>query len=462
MTGLTITTDKGEYSRFEAARSVIRVRVLPTPTTGLNDTVLVALRRKGGPVIATKEIAFVGAFPKGSIVEFDLKTIVDADGIPSAISGTYEIDGYSPKEGYTDPLTPGLVKATSAPFLVSMITVEEMRNGYCFGSPLYSSDTPFPKRQPVVVTGVKFYRLSESTRKGTYALVYVAATGGNPATLSWGGGAAIPIASGREILPDAKGGYAEVDIDKFDLPASDASEGIVVDKQDMQDDVIRSEIARAIAEVENVILKVWLEPQRFATSPFFEEGGYDRKTASIMFTRNDFNLNGMSWKLDIPVGQILKIDRAVGYIGNTKALEIASGAFAAIQKTGQVDVLPYNSQYTYLYTFFTMYNYWGFRDYISDFWRYSGVAGLRECPADVLKLAAFKAAVSVLTLAGQGYRGGFSSESTSKDGVSRSVSYTASAQYGIYSATIAELKDWIKENEPKLRNQYRGIAMVVL
>jgi hypothetical protein len=115
-----------------------------------------------------------------------------------------------------------------------------------------------------------------------------------------------------------------------------------------------------------------------------------------------------------------------------------------------------------MYTFFQQINFWGYREYIADFWRYIAVAGLPETPADILKLVGYKAAVSILTIAGHAYRGGFSSESTSKDGVSRSVSYTASASYGIYSATIENNEKWIKENAPKLRTQYRGLSMVTL
>ena len=242
MTGLILKTDKSEYSRHESARSIVKVRLLPTPATGLAETVTIALRRKGGPVVSTQEIVLAGDYPKGHVATFDLPEIKDASGIPLCVRGEYLVEA-----------TAGAVTASTDVFKIALITVEEMRNGYCFGVPLYASDMPFPKRRPSAVTGVTFYRLSENTRKTTYGLVFTAEVDGNPATLSWGGGPAIPITGASEILLDPRGGYAEVNIDEFELPVADASEGIVVDKQYWEDDKLRAEIDKAISEVENTL-----------------------------------------------------------------------------------------------------------------------------------------------------------------------------------------------------------------
>ena len=102
------------------------------------------------------------------------------------------------------------------------------------------------------------------------------------------------------------------------------------------------------------------------------------------------------------------------------------------------------------------------RECIADFWRYQGVAGIEELSGEVLKLIGYTAGITVLAIAGQAYRAGFASESTSKDGVSRSVSYTSSASYGIYSATIGEYKEWLKQNSKRISRLYRGISMVTL
>lgn len=453
LTGLSLRTDRSEYSRHEPSRSIVKLRLLPTPATGLADTVTLVLRRKGGPLVATQQISLTGDLPKGSVTTFDLTAIRDENGFPLCTRGNYRIEAWMTADA--DITTPA---AASIDLRIALITAEQMRKTYCFGVPLYASDSPMPKRQPVLVTGVTITRLSEDTRKGIHALAFDATAN----TLTWAGGAAITIDSAKEILPDPFGGYAEVDIDEFELPAEDAAEGIVVDKQDMDDDLLRSEIDKAIAEAENVLLKVMIEPQRIATEPYFDPAIHDRQVQPLMFTRRDFNANGLAWRLDLPIHQVQKVDILEGFLGNSRALVISGGALTVQPKTGEVVVLPYDSQYSYLYTFFLQLQFWGTREYIANFWRYSGIAGIKETPEEVLKLIGYIAGVTILTIGGQGYRGGFSSESNSKDGVSRTVSYTASASYGIYSATIVELKEWIKTNAPKIRTQYRGIPTVVL
>lgn len=451
LTSLKLLTDRSEYSRFEPSRSKVRVRILPTPAVDLvNEAVTVSLRR-GGLLIQQQDITLNGSYPKGQIVEFDLTAIKDEDGLPLCIRGNYNIEAKQ-----------GTVSAGSS-FRVSIITVEEMKKGYCFGAPLYSSDTPAPKKQPGAVTGVTIRSVSEKTKFGIYNLVY----GKTAATLKWGEGVAVTLStdSREEILVDSKGNYIEVDIDHYELPGNDAAEAIVIDREIMKDEVIQNEIDKAVSEAENDILKVFMEPVRVATEPYFsapEEGKwYDRKVEPLAYYQGDFNMNGLAWHLSLPLHQLIKVEKLAGYMGNTQALDIGSGALTVNRKAGTVDVLPYNSEYTFLYVVFSPFNFWGMREFIAGFWRYAGKAGI-DPEGDILKLIGYTAAVTVLTMAGQGYRGGFSSESTSKDGVSRSVSYTASASYGIYSATIDEYKDWLKHNSKVIAKKYRGISMVTL
>jgi hypothetical protein len=68
MTGLTIVTDKKEYSRHEQMRSTVKVRLVPTPATDLDDTAMIVLRRKGGPVTFTQQLDLTGALVKGDRV----------------------------------------------------------------------------------------------------------------------------------------------------------------------------------------------------------------------------------------------------------------------------------------------------------------------------------------------------------------------------------------------------------
>lgn len=448
LTAINIKTDRKEYSRFEDSRSKIRVRVVPTPATDLIQEQVTLTLLRGAQVIHQQDVILDGDYPKGHIVEIDLNSIVDADGIPTCIRGEYTI-----QVGQNPILAAETVR-------VSIITPDAMRAGHCFGAPLYNYETMVPKKQPTLVTGVTIRTVSEKTKTGLYNLAYDHTAD----TLTWGDGTAIPIGadSTGEILLDTKGNYIEVDIDPFELPAANAAEAILIDREIISDEVIRGEIDKAIAEVENALLKIWVEPMRFATEPYFSEGGYDRKVESLAYYANDFTSNALVWHLNLPLQQVIKVDKISGYIGNTVALQLGNMAFTANRKAGTVDVLPYNSQYAYLYTFFVQLSMWGVRDVIAGFWRYSGVAGIEKMDGDILKLIGFIAAIPILTVAGQAYRGGLANEATSKDGVSVSRGYTNTASLGIYTATIKEYKEWIDKNLKRLRNEYRGIPMVVI
>lgn len=448
LTAINIQTNRYEYSRFEDGKSTVRVRIVPTPATGLvQESVVVDLLR-GSQIVSTQTVVLDGAYPKGQIVEFDLTSIADSDGIPLCTRGKYTVRA-----------TQETVQASAA-ILVSIITVDEMRRNYCFGAPLYNYETMVPKKQPSLVTGVTVKTVSEKTRAGLYNLAYAKTAN----TLTWNGGPAVTIGadSTSEILPDVNGNYIEVEIDQFELPAADAAEALLVGREMIDDEVIRAEIDKAVAEVENTLLKIWVEPMRFATEPYWSQGGYDRKIEPLAYYANDFTENGLVWHLNMPIQQLIKVGEVAGYIGNTKALQLGNMAYTVNRKAGALDVLPYNCQYAYLYTFFVQLSIWGVRDVIAGFWRYHGIAGLERMEGDIQKLIGMQAAVPILAIAGQGYRGGFSSESISKDGVSSSRSYTSSAIYGVYSATIEEYKKWIDKNAKRIRNQYRGIPMVTL
>ncbi len=449
LTGIDIHLNRDEYSRYETARSVVKARIIPTPATGLvSESVVVSIEKKGIPV-ATQAVLFNGDAAKGTIVEFDLNTIVDADGITHINRGEYTVTA---TQGAT---------TTAKRFTTAIITADEMRKSYCQGLYLVAGQKLAPKRQPSLVTGITITNVSQGSKKGVVALAYDSTAG----TLTWGGGTAIPVTedSTSEILIDVRGNYIEVDVDYFNLPAADAAEGILLDAEDLQNDFLVAEIEKATQEIENQ-LKIMLEPTRTATEPYYsnpDQGEYfDKPAIARCFYEKDFNMRGMGWHIDLPYNQIGKVTDLCGYIGNTKALELKSGALSVNRKSGVVDVLPYNSQYAMYWTFFIGINFWGVREFIADFWRYKAVIGLNEPkPAEIIKMVGYAAAVSILTTAEQAWRAGLTSESISKDGVSRSQSYNAK---GVYDAAITEYKDWLKTNIPRLRNLYRSIPMVVL
>lgn len=448
LTALQIDTDKTEYSRLEPLRSTVKVRVLPTPATDLVGEVVVLSLIKKGVTIWSTELTFNGNYPKGQVQPIDLTNIKDALGVTHINRGIYTLT-----------VTQGNVTASKR-FQVAMITALEMRKSYCQGLYLVSGYQLTAKRQPVAVTGVTIIEVSKGSKAGVVALSFDCSA----ETLTWGGGTPTPIADEESaILIDCKGNWVVVEIDQFSLPAVNSAEGILLAEESLDDNYLRTEIEKATKEAE-ILLKVFLEPTRIGTDPYFsnpEDGQYfDYRAMPVMYQDRDFNMRGMGWQIHLPYHQLSSVSVVEGYIGNTQALTISEGALSINRKSGMLDVLPYNSQYIAFYTFFLTFNFWGNREFIADFWRYQGTAGIEEnTPGDILKLVGMIAAQSILITAEQAYRAGTTAESNSKDGVSRSSTYNSK---GVYDTTISEYKEWVKRMAPKLRNQYRGLPCVVM
>lgn len=452
ITGLAVITDRNEYSRFEPNRSIIRVRIVPIPATGLAESVTVQLTRADGFVLATNMLDFTGSFPKGIITTFDVSGVKDADGFALCTKGAYRLVAKNAGASVISP--PASIK-------LSIITADEMKSTYCRGLSLVSKNVLSPKKQPSLVTGVTIKKVSTESRPGLYILNYKI---GTPATLQWNNGVAVELVSGmsNEILPDDKGNYIEVNIDSYELPAVAASEGILLDYEGITDDVLQGEISRAVSTLERLV-GTKLEPTRVATTPYFEtpEVGefFDMKATPGVFYRDEvFPNTALVWHVGLPYTYLQKVSKLCGFLGDSQGLEISQGSFKCNVRQGIVEVLPRSSTFSFFVTFFAQLDYWGVREYISDFWRWKGIIGMTTLEPELIKMIGYEAAIPLLTVAGQAARGGYSSESISKDGVSRSTSVSK----GLYSSTIDEYKEYLKENKGRITSRYKGINMVTL
>lgn len=444
VTGFVAATDRREYSRFEQSRRVVAVAAVNPPSASVN----FALQR-GGVTVATAlgEPRSDGTWRAA----FDLSALADGDNYPVCISGLYRIAATSgDSTAYTDP------------FHVSLITVDNLKQSYCKGLPLYAREVLAPKRQPVVVTGVTIDRCSTGVTRSLHTLSHV--YDGNSHRLKFDAGPEVDLSPNllAEYLPDARGNYLEVTIDWRLLPTTDVTEAIIFDMEPVSDDVLRGEIERAASEMERLV-GTYLEPHRVATEPFFSspaEGEYfDARINPAVYYRQDmFPINAKVWHVSLPCTYLQKCYALEGWFGDAKTLDIAMGVFKCNVRQGVVEVLPQTTSYVMMVQVFAMLDYWGVREYIADFWRYKALVGLAETTPDLLKAIGYMAAIPVLTLAGQAYRGGLTSESISKDGVSRSTSVPK----GMYSASIDEYKEWLKDNRERIVNRYKGINMVTL
>lgn len=445
---LQIYPDREEYSRFEPSRKVIKVRVVPTPSTGLNEQVKVALCRHDGAELASQTIAFLGDYPKGAFASFDTSEISDADGYPVCIRGNYSVIA-----SVGNVITSKVVK-------ISLITVDGMKESYCAGIPLNFRDMMTVKKQPSLVTGIRVDRISQGTPAGLHLLKYEKST----STLQFNKGAKVEIGSGvtQEVLPDERSNYLEVTIDSFEIPDNDAAEMLLIDREALDDATIRSEIEKATTEVERII-GTFLEPIRMATEPFYrnpeQAEWFDKEaTAGTFYRREVFPEVAKAWHINLPYTHVQKVYHLEGRFGNQKSMSIENGIYKINHKQGVMDVLPNNAQFAYIVNFFSQLDFWGVREYIADFWRYKALIGLVDLEAELLKAVGYIAAIPLLVIAGQAARGGLSSESISKDGVSRSTSVSQ----GLYGDTIREMQAWIDKNRAGLAQRYRGFNMTVL
>lgn len=102
--------------------------------------------------------------------------------------------------------------------------------------------------------------------------------------------------------------------------------------------------------------------------------------------------------------------------------------------------------------------------YIPHFWKIKYKAGFKkeEFPFNLKELIGMKAAMGPLNIAGDLIAGaGIASKSVSLDGLSQSLSTTASATNSGYASRIIQYNQEIKKRLENLKNYYIGISMVV-
>jgi len=369
------------------------------------------------------------------------------------------------------------VTADSPDFGINIVTAAQLRDTYLFGIDLQSSDVRMPKFQPRKVTGVEILEVSRNHPLSFYPLNYTVDAQGTK-FLSWADGDLIEITDDytQYLLPcgevEGSAEFIKVSADFYRMPTSGVKESLLIDEFEMTDDMIRSYISKATDSLEFHELQVYLEPTQLVTDidvndiSFSDDGNsivintdYDFITTPVNF----YPRSPGHWiSIQFPFPQVIDVTELYGAVANTRVVHINYEWIEVSPKSGFAQLVPFNTEIAFDFTGLIWVESLHSATPIPNFWHYNAVAGLREVPANILKMLGMTAAISILTVAGQAFRGGFSSQSISRDGVSESVSYTSSAIYGIYSATIEEFKKWIEENLPGIRNYYRGVLLTTL
>ena len=458
ITSLRIRTDKKEYSVYEEARKTLKVRLICSPQAEQGEEATINLHRKGYEIYSWRQNLSNSVVTETSV---DLSTLRDQ-----------ETNAVLMQAGkYTVVATVGDLTAT-AEFYVAIVTVEELRSVWCKGATLLDAEILMPRSQPKKIQGVTVLEVSAGTRPGLHTLVYDV----NEQALSWSDGEKVPIGDGDMVvlMNDVEEDYIVVNVydellqktyDETILNGHLIAERLVIDYKTASDDQLRNLVTMATNWVEGQI-HCPVEPRTVATERYDGEE-VDEIADGVSYERP--MTQGNWFIIELPYRMVLKVDRLEGYFNRSKITTVDRSWISMDKKTGQIELVPSNSAMINWILYgptFAHYLY-GYQ-WIPEFWHFKLTYGLQDLAtgsrAVVREAIAKKAALDLLVVAGQAYKAGYSSESTSRDGISDSQSYTASAVYGIYSATTDEYKKWLYKNvqNGSLKRKLIGYEMTVL
>ena len=435
---------------------------------------LIKARRNRDVVVATKQITLTGPGTPSVTADLYLPDILDQNAAPRVHRGMYYLDVIS----VTDPT----VTAHSADFRVSLISVERFRREFLHGVDHQALDTEAIKNQPVMITGVAVAAVSRGHTLGWIPLSYNFSDPqgcGTPVRLlSWCDGPVVPIRAGtvRYTLRKGKNGTDYIDVlvpDINALPTQSTAEELLVDRAPLEDAFFITQLDRAINWVEETALNVFLEPTRVVTEidpnqitypagsdiPIYVQADWDKRVDAVTYQRPSAG-HWINWRM--PYYPLITFYSLYGKVSNVRILDVALEWVEIHERGGFVELVPFNQEVAFNFIGLVWVESIRGPIPIPNFWNFDALVGFRDTPPILLELVAKKAAVDALTLIGQAFRPGISSQSVSRDGVSESVSYLNSGTYGIFSPTIKVYNEWIEKELHQLQGAYRGVNMLVV
>jgi hypothetical protein len=463
-TSITLTIDSDEYSKFELDKNIITVDWIAVGSSSMNGLVvrlqLIKARRGRDVVVYEDDITIaVATLTVTGTETIRLVDVVDSYQVNLIRRGLYFVRMFF--------VSAPTIYADSADFQINIVTAQGLRNSYLWGLDLAANDVRMVRFQPKNITGVEVLSVSSNHAMSFYPLTYIYRPGPPIVRqLSWFSGQLVTItAPGTYILRyDCNGtDYLIVRVRSLSaLPTSNQTDELLVEKNQMTDSMLQRWINQACDWWENDKVSVFLEPTRLVTGVELADHptvDWDFIVRGITF----YPVVPAKW-IDIlfPYPSLLQIDDLFGNVANTRVVDIDLHWAEISEKNGFVQLVPFNTTSAFRFIGLIWVGSLQGSMELPNFWNFNIVAGMRSVDPVVYEILAKKAACDALTVAGHAYRGGFSSQSVSRDGVSESVSYTASAIYGVYSATIEDLKKFIDKEIKYLRGKYRGLNMVVL
>jgi len=390
---------------------------------------------------------------------FDLNSseVNDSDGINRVVEGDYTVTA-----------TLADTTTVSLPCTISIVSVRELRHKWLYGLTTLSSEVILPRQQPQLIAAEIVF-VSPAYVKDAYDLQYVL---GSTPTLSFGNGPAKPIVPNSGIqtvilLDEHEEDYVQVKINTFLLPNENVSETLVLDQAEIPDKDFIQQERLATAYIESR-LGWWVEPHLVISERLkikYPKYEYIRDGASFY---DDFNQStGVFPNISLPLQQLLVVKDLEGYYNLNPVLKvpavwIQTGAF----QQGNIELVPTSGQASALvwqsfpFAFSTMQT-----RVVPSFWQYSVVAGLPDLHREreiIRELIAKKCGIDLALMIADAYKAGVTAESTSRDNISISRSYSTSAMYSVLAHITLPWTDFLKEELPKARARFGGLPIVTM
>ena len=489
---ISLAVNKDEYSKFEEDNAIIEAMTFATGTvtvavgvTDPNSIIRFEIRksrRARDTVVYTFDVDLATYFGFAVTTAIDSTAPIYAyldtrlaisspDLINLIRRGKYFVIAY-PSDQVPPTLT---ISQESDNFWINPVTVNRMKKDWCFGIDFQSSDLRSWRFDPRQITGVSLKEVSRNHKLSFFPLNYIVNTAGDK-FITWDNGSIIPISSAhKEYMLPAGGPSAEyivINVDFQRLPTISTQEELFIEEAVLSDISIRRYLADSIDHIENTLVQVYIEPTEIVTDIDPSKISYTGLGGTVVINDDyDFIKNPISFyprtpgewiDIQFPFPSLLKITQLYGAVANTRVVSINAEWIEIAEPSGYVQLVPFNTEIAFDFIGLIWVESLRSATPIPNFWHYNLTSGLRECPGDILELIGKHAAIPILTAAGAAFRGGYSSQSISRDGVSESVSYTSSAIYGIYSASIEDYRNWIREHLPAIKNKYRGPQMIVM
>jgi hypothetical protein len=463
-TSISVSVDLEEYSRFEIeeGRATINVSIVASGSGSMSGQQikvdLVKARRTRDSVVYTTTTTIVSSTNPVTIsIPIYLPDVRNSSSVSLIRRGSYFIKATS--------VSAPSVAGNSSDFFINIMTASTLRKTYLFGLPMDAYFMRTVKFPPTTITGVEIEEVSKTHPTG-FGVLNLITTSAGVRQLGWNGGPVTTITTpGRYILKGSCGSEYMIILVRnvSSLPSvGPLKEELMVTKDFISDYMLRQWITRACDWLENdKIAGVFLEPTYIVTDPILPGNvilDWDFIVSPITF----YPVMPARWiDIQFPFMSLLKVDKLWGQLADTQIVDVALQWLEIAERSGFAQLVPFNSTIAFQFIGLVWVESLRGRIELPNFWHYTAIAGLREVDPVLAEVVGKKAAVDALTVAGHAFRGGYASQSVSRDGVSESVSFTASSVYGIYSATIEEYSKFLNREVKQLKGRYRGVNMLV-